>query len=156
MEINNNLWGVTLAGPSALSSWAMVNIRLCCQCLASVTGQQLILTANPQLFMDWPFNISTPRSPQSGSLEQWLNIWQDTPAPGIIWLNGMETAPAMTIIEQLAQAHGSQKILSAHPRRPSPAYYSRASMGAGLRLLRQGHQDLEVLLKVLRAPSLPL
>jgi hypothetical protein len=115
------------------------------QRLSLFTGQQLLLVPDLAPYISLSVNLLVPRQPQDGSLGSWLNVWQDTPAPAMLWLNGSEPLPAEQVCRALTQATGKFKFLSGPL---GAAFYDRACQGTGLRLWRHGERDYQVLGKV--------
>ena len=150
----DHLWGVVFIDHPEPAATPRLEAIL--QILARHTASQLIVSPCPEKFLSFNASVLAPRRPNQGDLGYWLNVWQDTPAPAMLLLNLNQ--PDERLAARLAAGHGKYKILAStdangHPR-PVPAYYNRASMGAGLRLWRQGVRELAVLLKVLNAAAL--
>ena len=154
MSADKSLWGVIYIETTPTGS-ELPLIASACQRLARLNCQLALLTSNMDPFISWPVNLLAPRGVAADSLAAWLTLWQDTPAMGALFLDASCLSIDDTILAGLAAAHGQYKLLCQYRDQPFPAYYSRACLGAGLRLWRQGVGELGLLLKVLKAPQLP-
>jgi hypothetical protein len=108
----------------------------------------LILAPRLEPYQTLPVNLLAQRWPGQGSLGGWLNVWQDTPAKAILWLEGRENAPSEQLCRRLARAEGSFRLLGGPG---GAALYDRSCQGAGLRLWRKGAREHQIILKVLGA-----
>ncbi|MDR1396867.1 MAG: hypothetical protein LBJ14_03970 [Desulfarculales bacterium] len=146
---HSSLWGVLYLEKKEP---AMERVYSYLQRLSLVTEQQLLLVPDLTPYLALPVNLLVPRQPQAGSLGIWLDVWQDTPASAMLWLDGGAPLPTEQVCRTLAQARGKLKFLSGPL---GAAFYDRACQGAGLRLWRNGETDYQVLLKVFGKRKLP-
>jgi hypothetical protein len=143
MTSYNSLWGVLYLNERIAD---MERVRSYLRRLSLFTEQQLLLVPDLAPYLGLPVNLLVPRKPQDGSLGAWLNVWQDTPAPAILWLNESEPLPAEPVCRALAQAGDKYKFLAGPP---GAAFYDRVCQGTGMRLWRRGERDCQILGKVL-------
>ena len=139
------LWGVLCTGQPGR------DLRPWLELLYPLTSYRLLLTNDIVGYAGWPINLLRPRYPASGNLGAWLSLWQDSSAPAVIWLDIDQPRPTLAQCRALSECLGKVRIATVSSM---AAFYERSCLGPGLRLWRQGGQDLAILAKMLRAPDL--
>lgn len=148
--MSEDLWGVIYVSKPLATTKTLVTA---CHALAQVSGHQALITENLANLLKIQTNIILPRQLPAGSLSAWVSFWEDFPgAQGAIFLDENCLDTSSDILTRLAQAHGKCKLLVQSG--PFPGYYSRACLGAALRIRKQGNDDMQALLKALKAPLL--
>jgi hypothetical protein len=140
----DSLWGVLYVEEEQEIELILPHLRS----LSLFTERQLIVAPRLEPYLSLAANLLAQRWPGQGSLGGWLNVWQDTPAKAILWLDGRESPPTERVCQTLTQARGQMRLLAGPA---GAAFYDRCCQGAGLRLWRHGYRDHKIILKVLGA-----